>query len=400
MFFGRGNASENVQLKELAGTLNRLFNEKLRLLEAKGANLIKELKYNETEFVNACDDFEALSAEPDLDYIYTTNTGFIKSQKSSYAKNLKHIMSSTPIIDNPIIYSKYSAVLYDTELKINSVLKNNSLFKMVVLAYANHLSNFKRVFSSMERLRNTIRREIENYNEEYSEYKTTMDNVQSLLAMEEELHLIKENEQTLKSKPSTHGLRSEEAELKEKITKKTLEIEEIDGKIAGISSRIEMLLSPLNRAARKYDHLSLEKTKLMDLMNDPVGKIATEQDYNKFADLVNGMKKEINLGRIDVKNTKEAEQQIAKIFNENLYALIQDKRSLSSRRSSIHEELRSFQAIMQDIEENERREKSYADTISDIAKRIGELQKSQSSLKNTTEALFLRCYKKRINIIL
>ncbi len=67
-------------------------------------------------------------------------------------------------------------------------------------------------------------------------------------------------------------------------------------------TRISLLTTPLERQARKMDHISLGKRRLYPMMADPVGEMKSEAEYQEFKALVKKLKEDVEKESVDAKN--------------------------------------------------------------------------------------------------
>ena len=105
MFFGKEEPQKQVNIKEFEGLVNDLFNKKIAKLENKALQLMKRINDSRNDFMNACDVFEKLEAEPDTEDLGTSKPNEIKSSKHLYVEALKRLLLKTSSIQSRDFYS-------------------------------------------------------------------------------------------------------------------------------------------------------------------------------------------------------------------------------------------------------------------------------------------------------
>ena len=192
MFFGGKPKPEAIGLSALDQFLNSLFDKKLAGMDSKASRAAKELASAKSRFGEACQKFEEVAAEPQLEYFFIDNVNFIKGQKLAYSKALRRIMADWDTSESSAstIHGKYSAILSNAERFVGEVLKANTNFKKVLQAYPGHLDRFKGSFSLIERLTESLRNELGKAAPALSEYRTISGNLSRLHSLKEEAEAI------------------------------------------------------------------------------------------------------------------------------------------------------------------------------------------------------------------
>ena len=162
MLFGKGDKAEEVESGELDALLNSLFNRKIGSFGSKASGITKDLERARLQFGDACRKFDQLNAEPEVENIYIDTSAFVKSQKGFYSTALRRVIEDWEIFgaESSNAYNKYMMVLSNAERFINETLRTNSNFKKVLLSYPDHLDNFKKSFSLIERYRDNLKNEL------------------------------------------------------------------------------------------------------------------------------------------------------------------------------------------------------------------------------------------------
>lgn len=403
MFFGKSEA-EKVNSDSLEELLNSLFTKKLGSFEPKAANLVKELNTAKLQFGEVCRRFGELDVEPYTEDLYSANINSIKTQKSLYSKALEHIADGLVLehsASNP--YTKYNMILSNLEENINEMLKSNSKFKLVVYCYSNHLGAFKKSFSYIERLRDLLKGEIERRSKEFSEYTTLAEHISQLMILGEELEAIQNSLASLENSPvhsDQSAITKEEDEIEKKLSSTRSELTDIENQISDTTNRISRLLSPLDKAARKFDHASEGKKQLHHFIENPSGTIRDESEYNGLIVLIKELKKSLDADKIDVKNKSEIATSIELLLNANIYSMINSLKPLEMKRSDLNGEIRSLGRTHDSLTESTKTKEKSIHEKESMEKRAAELASSRVSKKAVLEDLFLGYYGKRISIAL
>ncbi len=403
MLFGRGKQkdSEDVLVIHLVPLLNELFDRKLGSLEAKAHSIVVGIRASRDAFLEACSAFEASEAEPDREGLRNVSQTFINEQKKAYINALRRILSAEAAGESDNIYNRYESELANIEYAKNEILKVNARFRLVLESYSNGLDMFRASFSSMERYAKALKAELTLRSREVGEYREILESIQKLVAFREELEEIRKasadiggsaNEARSSKEQEMSQVRMKISELGERLTA-------ANKGISDIKSRISLTMAPLAKATKKYEHGMQSKKVLSYYIENPVDTLfrATEE-YGQFYKNVLSLKKEMESGKVDVKNRQQAIAAADFILSGTLSALIEEIGVLESSRKPIVDEMAELERISRDISRAERGEAERIRSASDIIKEEENIRKAQKMLKGQIESLFERYYKRLIKI--
>ncbi len=398
------SGSEEIMIDTAHDTLNTLFDKKLASLDSKVSNIMNELDRARAQFIEACDNFEELEDEPNTEDIWNPNINFIKSQKNLYAKALKKVVEQSILkVDNaPNIHSKYTRILSNLENTNNEILKTNARFKIVMSCYSNHLRDFKRSMSNIERLTASIENEINRRERELLEYNVLREQISNLSIQTKKLEALGNRITLLRNQHQNYSspIENEEKEVITKLESRKAEQMEIHKEVLRLQEKIAFLTMPLERASKKFDHISAKKRQLYSFISDPINTIDSESAYSEFKDMIKELKENINLGKIDVKNTAKVNEIASSLLTADIYSLIHSFKTAQSKKQEIENEVRALERRSDDIKNRKMNAENAVHSAETMEKEENELKTSIKSIKNDVEKLFLDSYNKRISIIL
>jgi chromosome segregation ATPase len=404
MFFGGRGKPENVKLQELDSFLDPLFKKKLGQFVPLTVSTAGDLERAKRQFIDACDEFERSDPEPYTEDLYTVNINFIKAQKNLYAQALRRLASS--IMTEPKgtanIYESYVLIASNLESVMNEMLKANATFKQVVHCYSNSLSSFKRAFSSIEKLTATIRNELGKESGEFSRYKEVKGLASRLSQNIMELESLKNNVETLRkiieTKEGANDANS--LDISKNLESKKSELSGVTSEISRTHAKMESLILPLGRSAKKFDHFSVSKKKLHPFIENPLSAIENDVSCNEFKIMVNALKEAVDSGSIEVSNKAEVSKTISNVLNADLFSISNSLKSLGQKRKDIEGEIsvleRSLNAL-KDRSASRERQRREMETMEEKARRM---ENERDAAKSKIERLFSEYYGKLVSVVL
>lgn len=404
MFFGRGGSDkiENISLDNLPIFLNDTFDKRLGNLEMKASYLVAEMEASKRSFIEACERFEKSLNGPDLEYMRVASQTFIKEQKGAYTTALRRMFVRQVDKQHENAYIRYKAKLDEIETIINEILKINNKFKAVLQAYSNELDMFKSSFSSMEKHAKALRYEIDSRAREFEEYRSVMGNVDKILAFYDELEMTNKARAELENKSATKetdasALRTTESARESKVAELAL----ISKSISEIKSKAQAMLAPLDKAARKYEHGLHVKRPISYYLDSPIEHFSRNRvEYTEFSKSISSLKKEIESGKIDLKNRSGIQGAIDFVLSGALMGLVEEVEMLDDKKRPIQSEVSELELVGRDLTRAERSKTERNRSISEIKGDIERINKAIEMTKRSIEELFLKYYKKRVNITL
>lgn len=406
LFFGKKPAEpEKVSIHELEALALSSFEHKSGNLEARAEAEILGMRNSVSEFLDACASLDVLDAEPYVQDLYFPNIASLKSQKSSYAKALRHTMDKIDLTPGraQTTYDRYNELLSKVDDVTNEVLGVNATFKTIMYCYANHLARIKRSFSTLERHREALRTEISRRAGPASEYSRISERISALKSLIEESKALKEAAAAFnqdKSKDITGKVEAEEASLLVKISEKKLELPQTELSLSKLSANISKITLPLERPSRKLDHITVRKRLLYPMITDPMSNITNKEAYVEFVDLVKELKKNIEAGSIDIKNKESTLDIISETLNSDLYSMLVSFKALQQKHSDIEREIMIMEGALAETRKGKISLGKSKEEVRIMETKSVELSKSINPTKQEIEAMFMEYYRKQILILL
>ncbi len=403
MQFGMGNKPQEVDPAELEPLLNSLLDKKISNFGAKASNIVKEMSKAKNQFSEACSRFEELNSEPNKLNIYIDNINFIKSQKNFYSKSLRHIIDNWDVsdVDAPNMHIKYSSILSNTERFVAEILKSNNGFKKMLYSYSDHLDSFKRSFSYIERLRDSLVNELNKIWKELSEYNSINEQILQFNLWGEDLIASGKNIDALNqymTSGSTGAIDTEELEISKGISDRKGELKAVSGEASSLTNRISSIATQLERPARKFDHVSSRKRQLYEFIADPVNTIKNESDYREFASLLEELGKSVDSGLIDTKNSAKTRESISELLNMDIYDEIANFKILERKKSDLEGEIRHSEIMLSKLKEDKNNSERAVGNIESLKRSVVDIGIKRDQTKDKICALFMNYYNKRITI--
>ncbi|MGI0141740.1 MAG: hypothetical protein ACREBF_03780 [Candidatus Micrarchaeales archaeon] len=404
MLFGRGGKAEEVGVDALAELLNSIFNKKMSSLESKGASITKELQSAKGQFIEFCARLGKLEVEPYTEGLWSFNINSIKTQKVGYAHQLQHIAEELNLdVDIQNVYARYKQLLANVEEMDNRVLTTNAKYKEIMYCYSYHLADLKRSFTTIEKLMQTLKGELDRRIDDFDTCGMIMQNISTLSLKNEELVAALEGVKMLKENIGTGKVvevDKNEAEALERLFEKKDEILKIDGEVHHLMVKIESLTAPLDRASKKLDHIHTRKRPLNTFIMDPMGNMHSQTDYEEFRSLVQELEKEVASGAVEVKNGEVVMSAISMLLNSDIYYMIDSRRSLQQKKSGLEGELKILERLHDELRKGKENKTKSAQEIARMESEIESITKSQISLKAAIEKGFQDYYGKTIVVII
>lgn len=395
--------TEKITLEELNPLLELLFERKLGQFTAQMAGESRELQNARSHFISACETFESLNAEPYTEDLYSVNINFVKNQKRIYAETLKRLAESIVLGSKGAsnTYEEYLLMVSKIESIMNEMLKANSAFKQVMYCYSNHLGDFKRAFSGLERITEMMKSELNKKAEEFSKYKAVKERVSKLYRGAEELAALKNNVDVVRTSSGLDlGTDSDKntSELPSAIASKKSELSNLEGEISRMRKKAYSLVSPLEKASKKFDHSSASKRKLHTFVENPFNATQSEASYEEFRMLVKNLGDALNRREIDIRNVEGVSKAVSTILSTDLYSIADSIRLLQEKRAQIANETALLEKDMNLIKEVKESHERRIREIETMEGKAEELERSIGLVKNEIEKWIMDRYGKSVTI--
>ena len=396
MLFGKPAPSEEIDLSELEAYLNKCFEGKLRRLSTRAPETERDLAKEFSSFAYAIKAFSESTAGPDMEYLYGIKENYIRSQKPNYSSSLLHIAAVKPAYDGTNIYFRSESMLQAYNKFIIEVMRANNTFRLVMMAYAGELSDTKAHFNTMERLCKELSLELSSCSQQLNEYKE-LDN--KIRAMQDRLSKIELLKRSLGGGPEKEqhqeGAGNDiAAQIREK--ENQLELARRRHNEANLS--LTGLLLPLERVARKHDHMSPSKRKLTDYIKEPAVVIRTPEDAKELGKQISAVIEEVRSGSMDIKNPDGLVLQLSAIKDRDFLALAESLRERDTEVRKLQEEMKKLQTGLHEVEKSRDAKRRMLEEKGETEKEIIRQSESVSAAKKEIEWLLHNYYKRQVLI--
>lgn len=390
-----------MRLDELESLIDMSFDSKLSGLNSKASSLIEGFDEARRAFLDACEVFGNNESEPDFEYARVANPKHVKEQKGAYISALKRIINDYKVEEKRNAYMSQMSRLAEAKRMMDEMLKLNNKFRLVLEGYSNSLGKFRSAYSLMEKRTRELESKLESRSHDFSEYNRLMGEIEKLKAFVGEIAALERAKDNKGYEAVEAGGGGGLESLRAELSKKAAELDIIERSIDDVKAEISHIVSPIERAARKYVHGIGPSMHLLDYINDPVGRLARNPDaMQDFLRQVEGLRKEIDSDRISIKNRMEALQAISLILKENLSALINEIGVLHGKAGPIISEIEDLKKEVRGLESNEESKKRVEQNARMIEERLGALAKARDGAKRKIEEMAKGYYGLELRVVL
>ena len=396
MLFGRPARNEIVGIDELGHYLDGCFDDDIRKISSRMPRLVEELGQAFSDFGASVREFSEKETKPDMGYLYGIKEGFVTSQRPNYTSHITRIASASPELGGNNLYAAAKKAADSYGSIILEVLKANNTFKVVIIGYAGGLKDVKRHFNDMERLHKDLKGDIDLCEGRFKEYNAMRSMILNLTSDISRVanagNLSPMAQESIQTEINdTSKLRSEISELEK-------EHESANGRRNEAASSITRMLLPMERIARKHDHMSASKRKLSDYIDEPKRITKDAESLGEFRRQVSSLIEEVRAGKIEVRNPNQTVSQLNAARDADLMALADSLHEADLNLERINGRLaraRELRSIAEKANEDEKRRKMEED---EAQRSIEELKSGMLTLKAEIERSFMDSYKRRIEI--
>ncbi len=403
MFFGR-REPDKVDPEGLVALADYLFSKKIASFVPKASSLAVQAHRARQRFVDSCDEFGRVEAEPYTEDLWNPNINSIKSQKAAYSSTLRNLAADADLepdakAGNP--YAAYNSLLVKVEDLIGKVLKANANFRIVLYSYSNYLGEFKKSFSSLESLRDQLKGELSKRSQDYETYTSIIYKISRLDALSEELIMADASMRTLEEnaqKADPEGLERAQRELESTIEKRKAEAARVMADAAAASNRINWIFSPLKKASKKFDHASANKRQVSAMISDPVANLRDAGEYAELNNLLAQMKSWIESGRQEAPSKDDVIAAISQVANADIPSMIKEIDSLNTRKEIMASEILELERTLSGLRKGKEDLSKAIEQGRQMEKNASVISGMRSSLKAEIEKAFMESYGKPISI--
>lgn len=399
----RGREPDNVRPDALEALLNSAFEKELGQFDERMSKLVTQLKEAFAQFAASVEEFKKVKGNPDVEDMYGASPSSIAAQKESYARTLGRTAAVTiePKGDAANSYERYRPIFESASAAANEILGANFRFKQVMYGYAGHLSGLKASYSSIERHVSAMGLEfsqrsgdLASYNELKGRISRLESDIQELAGLAGAMAAL----EGMAAGSDGDAARTAESGMRARLEGKARELEEQRRRNAFIRDRITQLTLPLERASKKFDHVSGAKRSLSKFVSDPAGTITSDLEYAAFTAMAKNMQRSISSGEIALKSAEETNERINELLNSDLYGIITELRAAAAVELELERECKSLDSELAGLRGASESMARSREELEAMARRGEALESSISEGKRAIEGLFLRRYSMRIRI--
>ncbi|HUC39098.1 MAG TPA: hypothetical protein VL944_03130, partial [Candidatus Acidoferrum sp.] len=390
---------KEVRADELEELLNKSFDSKISSLDNRMSNLLSDIERARGSFLDNCERFEKNSATPDRESIRFASEHHIMEQKAAYIGALRRVLGVRQKAEGKNLYLSYRSGFESSRSLLDEILKINNKFRIVLEGYANLLGGFKSSYTNMERTIKELGSRLEMRSREFAEYNVTLQEIESFISLNREIAelgkalsnvAVGAANDPAEREDSTEGMRKD---LSERVS----QIHIIEKGIEDARSTIMAKIAPLDKPARKYEH-GLSKSHLTAYLDDPMGVLNNEANFRELCKDVTSLKKEIEEGRIVVKNRAEAMQAIDFVLNESIISFLNEIEILKGKRAVLMREIGDIEKSIRDIESVEEGRRKKRAVEGSLKENMDGLKSSIDSSKRKIEQLFEMNYRRKVKV--
>ncbi|MCL5101995.1 MAG: hypothetical protein M1544_01400 [Candidatus Marsarchaeota archaeon] len=400
-FFNREQKQVDLAIDSCYDYLKKMFDSSISNLNARCTAVTTRLVNYIEEFSTAITKFEGVEKDPDEEFAGRMSVSFIKTQKPKYVESLRNAVTS--------LNSEIAAIRYDTryeELRafqllfadfVSRVLSINSNFRGVVMGYSDEMKFFKKPFSNIEKALKDLEYELARGEQGFRSYTALKDEINNVIRLGNELHsIIGVGNIEDSEKPS--GLDHEIAKIKGEIAETESRINEYDRKLHSIAAEIEIVLKPLERPARKYDHLDTKKHRLSQQLGAPLKELSNEISYSGFMAALKDMRSKIADKTISVDNDAQILEQIDDAIDSGIDSAIAEAGSIEEQKKEAVQRMAEYKNELYGLQKRASSIESEARTKRQRAEREAELRASLESSKKAIEKMFMDYFNSKVHV--
>ena len=403
-FFNKEPKQTDMPLDSCEGHLKKLFESYSASVNSRATLVTTKLLSNLDSFQKAINEFSNVKAEPDEELAGTISVSFIKKQKPKYEESLSFAVS--------LLREQISAINRDTKYEelrefqlhfadfVSKILSLNSNFRGVIMGYSDEMRFFKKPFSVIEKSLKDLEYELSRGEEVFRFYIALKDEIKKLLKLKNELYIMADvtDNDAKNTSNNTSPIKAEIRTIENKISELQEEASKAEHKYHKTSAEVELLLKPLERAARKYDHANAGKQSIAKLLSNPMAELSNELAYSHFISMLNDMKSKIKDKTISVDNEVQVIEQINDVLNSGINSSISEANSSIEDKQSIEREILGYKNVIYDLNKKLNNIESESKIIDQKIKNSAEIKKMIEDTKYSIERMFMQYYNSKVHI--
>ncbi|MEM0154619.1 MAG: hypothetical protein QW814_02175 [Methanothrix sp.] len=354
------------------------------------------------DFSASIEKFSRIEKDPDEEFAGRMSISFIKTQKPKYIESLNNSISS--------LNEALQSIKYDTKYEdirgvqvtyadfISRLLSINANFKGVVMGYSEEMKLFKKPFQLLEKNLKDLDYELNKFEQGFRSYIALKDEIGKAVSLKNELHIYAEEPDKPMSDSNSESLEAEKSEIEGKLNTVKGSILNLENKYNSIRSEIELVLKPLERAARKYDHLSSKKTSLANIISSPISSIGSELSYDSFIMMLKEMGAKISDKSIKIDNATQVLDQINDALNAGIDSAIAEAKSLAEQKAELISQEKDYENRLYETRKKAINiESAHRSRVAASEHRV-EISMRIENAKATIEKMFMQYYNSKVHI--
>jgi len=404
-FFSSPKPPQDISQEQLDNYIKSSFEDTVSQVVKKCEAYISGLAKMVDEFYNTIDRFSSMDEGPDEELAGVNSASFIRAQKLNYQKALANAVISLRLeLEGVSANTGYERMRESHSIYtsfISKVLSTNANFKNVVFGYHSEISLFKRPFSNIEKRTKDLEYAIGKGDAHFRAYAQIYHVARNLHAHIEELNSIYWSVKHAGASQAGEQARlSDEVKLHEqKLAELKSELSSIESDIRSLKSEVEILLRPLERSARKFDHtVSKGREKMLAYITMPFDVQFSADSYANFADMLAHLRKALE--KEGMRSAEDAS--VIRHLDEAINAGIDDKIAEVKSKAAALEELRlkirDAERILEEYKSAAKKADAEAQKHIDLSKRKEQLATEIETEKSEIERMIKEEYGKAIRI--
>jgi hypothetical protein len=353
-------------------------------------------------FSASLEKFSKIEKDPDEEFTGRMSMSFIKAQKPKYIESVNNSISSLNEALNSIKYDTKYEDIRGVQVTyadfISRLLSTNANFKGVVMGYSEEMKLFKKPFQLLEKNLKDLEYELNKFEQGFRSYIALRDEIGKAISLKNDLYIETDDKENPAPDSNGESIEAERAEIESKLNGIKAEIIKLESRYNSIKSDVELILKPLERTARKYDHSSSSKTSLASMLSSPISKIGNELSYANFVSMLKDMGAKVSDGSIKIENSDQISEQIKDAINAGIDSAIAEANSLTEQKSELAEQEKYYENKLYETRkkattiESERRSR-----MSNLEHRA-EIKMQIENAKATIEKMFMQYYGVKVHI--
>ena len=346
--------------------------------------------------------FSKMENDPDEEFTGRMSMSFIKAQKPKYIESLNNSISSLNEALNSIKYDTKYEDIRGVQVTyadfISRLLSTNANFKGVVMGYSEEMKLFKKPFQLLEKNLKDLEYELNKFEQGFRSYIALRDEIGKAISLKNELYISTNEEDKPASDSNSESIEAERSEIESNLNAIKDSIIKVESRYNSIKSDIELVLKPLERTARKYDHSSSSKTSLASIISSPISKIGNELSYASFIAMLKDMGTKVSDGSIKIENSAQILEQINDAVNAGIDSAIAEANSSMKQKAELEHQEKDYVNKLYETRkkattiESERRSR-----MSNLEHQT-EIKMQIENAKATIEKMFMQYYNVKVHI--